>query len=493
MTPTYASQLRRKVVLAGLEDQSFTLQSRMKHYGAPGISVAVVEGCKVVSAHGFGVATPEGKPVSPETLFQAASVGKVVASAGALSLVEDGALSLDSDITGYLRGWSLPRLASLEQSPVTFRQLLTHSAGLTVAGFDGYRVGAPLPTLYQILDGQAPANSAPVRPEVAPGTVWRYSGGGFVLAQLLMEQASRTPFAELMHARVLQPVGMKSSTFAQPLDPQHARDAATGTLADGNPIAGGWHVYPEQAAAGLWSTPTDLSNFAIALVQSLRGENNTFLRQGTAREMMRRQVESWGLGVEISRDGEPRKFSHTGANLGYRTLWLMFPDTCQGATIMVNADEGMTLAYEIARALADRYGWPDRMPSEPVASLPMTRAIATRFAGMYQLKDFPTERFEVRARPNGTLAWSRQGRGERDLVAVSDGELISPDSGMRLVARDPNPQTAPAATVELHFAGGVNVAQRVALGQQRQTCGSTKCRAAMAPQVRASMGRQSGI
>lgn len=441
--------------------QRFTIEQRMRHYGVPGVSVAVVEGCKVVSADGFGTATPRGNPVSPKTLFQAASVGKVVASVGALKLVEDGALALDRDIADYLRGWSLPRAATAAKSTVTLRHLLTHSAGLTVDGFQGYVVGAPLPTLQQILDGHSPANSAPVRMENAPGTKWSYSGGGFVLMQLLLEEVTRTSLATLMHDRVLLPAGMKNSTYAQFLDPERATYAATGTYADNTPIPGGWHIYPESAAAGLWSTPTDLSKFAIGLVRSMRGESNNLLRDSTANEMMRRQMESWGLGVEVSPDGAPRKFSHTGANVGYRTLWLMFPDTCQGAAIMANADEGMTLAYEIARALADQYRWPDPMASEQASSVPTTGDVARRFVGTYALKDFPTERFEVRILPNGALSWSRQGRGQRDLVAMNTDEVISPDSGMRLVALERDPQTGHATTMELRFPGGVNVAHRV--------------------------------
>ena len=461
MASSYASQLRRQVVLEGVGNQSFSMAERMRHYGVSGVSVAVVEGCKVVHADGFGTATPEGKPVLPGTMFAAGSVSKVVASVGALKLVEAGTLSLDRDIDGYLHGWSLPREGAFAQSTVSLRHLLTHSAGLTVAGFKGYPVGAPLPTLQQILDGQTPANTAPVRIGVAPGTTWRYSGGGFVLTQLLMEQATRTSFAALMRDRVLLPAGLNHSTYAQPLDPESAKDAATGTLPDGAPIPGGWRVYPEGAAAGLWSTPTDLSKFAIELVRSMRGESTTLLRQDTATEMMRRQVENWGLGVEVSLDGSPRKFSHTGAPVGYRTLWLMFPDTCQGATIMTNADEGMTLAYEIARALADQYRWPDPMVSERAVAVPMTPDIATRFVGSYQLRDFPAERFEIGARPNGALVWSRQGRGHRDLVATGPDTVLSPDSAMRLAAKDRDPETGHALTVELVFSGGVNVAQRI--------------------------------
>jgi len=460
-TAAYASNLRRKVLLDGMGDQRFTIEDRMKHYGVPGVGVAVVEGCKVVDVRGFGQATPDGKPVHPGTRFQAGSVSKVVASVGALKLVEDGTLSLDEDVSQRLRTWALPRPEPFGRDSVTLRRLLSHSAGLTVAGFKGYPIGTPLPSLVQILDGAPPANTDPVRLTAVPGAAWSYSGGGFVLTQLLMEQASHTSFQDLMRDRVLRPAGMHRSTYQALSAGAQAEDAATGTLADGTPIPGGWRLYPEQAAAGLWSTPADLARFGIELVRSMRGEPGALLARDTANEMMRRQVGAWGLGVELSPEGAPRKFSHTGAPVGYRTLWLMFPDTCQGATIMTNADEGMTLAYEIARAVADQYGWPDPMPSEHASSVPVTDEIATRFVGTYQLRDFPTERFEVERHPDGALTWSRQGRGRRALAASSQDELLSPDSGMRLVAREYAPATHAVTTLELRFPGGINIAQRV--------------------------------
>ncbi|WP_315385973.1 serine hydrolase domain-containing protein [uncultured Stenotrophomonas sp.] len=457
----YASGLRRSVVLEGAEPKRFSIQDRMTHYGIPGASVAVVEGCRVVDARAFGNATPAGRQVTTGTQFQAGSVSKVVTAAGALVLVDDGALSLDDDIMPKLRGWSLPRPAPYEQGAVTLRHLLTHSAGLGVAGFKGYLIGSPLPSLVQVLDGEAPANTAPVRLVDAPGAGWRYSGGGFVLTQKLMEDASGRAFQDLMHDRVLQPAGMGRSSFAPAVDPARAIEPAHGTLADGTPIPGGWRLYPEQAAAGLWTTPSDLASFGIALIKALHGEEPAFLSKKTASDMMRRQVGDWGLGLEISRDGSPKKISHTGAPVGYRTLWMMFPETCQGAVIMTNSDEGMTFTYEVARALADAFHWPDKMPSDASPSVVMTPGIASSFAGTYQLRDFPTERFEVELQQDGTVTWARQGRGRRALEAVNAGRLISPDSGMQLVARERDHGSGQVMLLDLHFPGGINVAERV--------------------------------
>lgn len=456
--PAFSTALRRQLVLDTAPDQRYSIDERMRHYGVPGVSVAVVENCRIVEARGFGSATVDGRPVDAHTRFAAGSVSKVVASVGALALVQKGQLSLDEDISSRLHHWQLPREGEFADSKVTLRNLLTHSAGLSVAGFKGYPRYQPLPSLEQILDGTAPANTSAVRIEAEPGKAWRYSGGGFVLTQLLMERTTQQKFAPLMRDTVLAPAGMKESTYQQPLDPASARHAATGTLADGTPIPGGWRVYPEQAAAGLWSTPTDLARLAIDLVHSLQGKPGV-LDTGMAKQMMQRQIGNWGLGVEVSPEGKPRKFSHTGAPVGYRTLWLMYPDTCQGAAIMTNADEGMTLTHEIARALADTWRWPDSAPSSMVNTTALTPEISARFVGEYQLRDFPAERFEVTVQPEGHLGWSRKGRGLRDLVAKGPMELVSPDSGMRLVAT--GEPSAQADTLELHFPGGVNIAVRI--------------------------------
>lgn len=458
--PAYASKLRRKVMLEGAGPQRFTIEERMRHYAVPGASVAVVENCEVVDARGFGLATPQGAAVHAGTQFQAGSVSKVVTAVGALRMVEDGTLSLDADVSRYLRSWTLPRPEPFHEGPVTLRHLLSHSAGLTVGGFNGYAAGTTLPSLVQVLDGTPPANTDPVRLAAAPGAKWEYSGGGYVLTQLLMQDAGKQPFEALMQELVLRPAGMHRSSYEPSVEPAAALDAAHGTLADGTPIPGGWRLYREQAAAGLWSTPTDLARFGIALARSMRGDEGALLERDTAREMMRRQADDWGLGVELSADGMPREFSHTGAPVGYRTLWLMFPDTCQGAAIMTNADEGMTLTLEIARALADAYRWPDPRASEKASYVPTTDAIARRFIGTYRLRDFPTERFEVERGADGMLTWARQGRGRKQLEAASDGELLSPDSGMRLIATE-RATDGVVTTLELRFPGGVNVAQRV--------------------------------
>jgi hypothetical protein len=264
-----------------------------------------------------------------------------------------------------------------------------------------------------------------------------------------------------MREQVLLPSGMHHSAYLPGCGPSAAADQAMGLRADGTPIKGGWLQNPEYAAAGLWSSPSDLSRFAIELVRSMRGEKGALLNQDTAAQMMRRQIGDWGLGLEVSPEGVATRFSHTGATIGYRTLWLMYPDTCQGATIMTNAEEGMALVYEVARGIADEYRWPDPMLSERVAYVATPQEESNLFIGTFRLRDFPSERFRVERRPSGGLTWSRLGRGHKDLIATSRDQVLSPDTGMRLVALDREDGTGLVSTLELRFPGGVNIADRV--------------------------------
>jgi CubicO group peptidase (beta-lactamase class C family) len=178
---------------------TWTLQERMAHYRVPGVSVAVISGLKIDWAKGYGFASVETKaPVTPDTIFQAGSLGKAVTVAGALRAVQEGRLSLDSDINHFLRSWQLPENEHVAATPVTLRHLLGHTAGTTVSGYFGYFAEDPLPTLLQVLEGQHPANSPAVRVDLRPGTAWRYSGGGYCVVQQALIDVYGRPFPEIM-------------------------------------------------------------------------------------------------------------------------------------------------------------------------------------------------------------------------------------------------------------------------------------------------------
>ena len=175
----------------------------------PGLSLAIVDKGKVVYAKGYGVTAPGGKAgVTTDTRFLAGSISKSVAAVGALKLVEAGTLSLDGNVNDKLTTWKVPDNGFTGTEKVTLKRILSHTTGLTVHGFGGYEVGTPVPTLTQILDGAPPANSPPVRVDTTPGAIWRYSGGGYTVMQLMMNDVTGEPFDQWMATNVIAPFGM---------------------------------------------------------------------------------------------------------------------------------------------------------------------------------------------------------------------------------------------------------------------------------------------
>ncbi len=260
------------------------LQKLMQLYKVPGLSIAVIDNFQIAWAKGYGVIEAgSAAPVTPTTLFQAGSISKPVVATGALYLVEQGKLSLDEDVNQNLKTWQVPENEFTKSEKVTLRRLMSHRAGLTVHGFPGYDVNDPLPTLVQIFNGEKPANTAPIRVDFVPGTQVRYSGGGVTIEQQLMMDATGKPFPALLREIVLSKIGMADSSYEQPLPPALAARTAGGTYWDGKAVHGRWHIYPEMAAAGLWTTPTDLSKFAIEIALSKHGKSNRVLSEKMTR------------------------------------------------------------------------------------------------------------------------------------------------------------------------------------------------------------------
>lgn len=336
-----------------------SLATRMAELRVPGLSIALFDDGRIQWARGYGVRDVQtGAPVDAATLFQAASISKPVSSVGLFLLAERGTVALDDDVNRHLRGWQVPGNAFTAGEKVTPRRIVTHMAGLTGHGFGGYEAGAPLPSLPQILDGQPPANSPPVRVDAVPGSVERYSGGGFVVMQLLMEESTSQPFATLMRELVLQRAGMRDSSFEQPLPAAQRDRAAAGHLQDGARVAGGSHVYPEQAAAGLWTTPSDLARFMLAVGRSYRGEPQPLLGQASARAMLTEVPGGSGQGFGLSGSGDAFRYRHSGGNAGFRCYAVAFAGTGRGVVVMTNSDAGMQLVVEVIEAISREYGWP---------------------------------------------------------------------------------------------------------------------------------------
>jgi CubicO group peptidase (beta-lactamase class C family) len=366
--------------------QKMKLLDRMKHYGVPGVSVAVFTNGRIEWARGFGWADAERKtPVMPETLFQAASISKPVAGLAALSLVEEGVVALDHDVNGYLESWNVPPGEQSNDNPVTIRGLLSHTAGMTVHGFPGYASSAKLPTVEQVLDGTPPANTAAILNDTAPGNEWRYSGGGYTVLQHLMTDVTGEAFAPLLAKRVFEPLGLMNSTYEQPLPQSRRQRAASAHGEDGVPVEGFFHTYPELAAAGLWTTPSDLAQIAMEVQRSLRGEANRILSREMTEQILEPGLNDWGLGFSTFERGGRRYFGHGGSNEGFRCRLVASLEGGYGAAVMTNGARGDSVVDELLRAIAAEYGWVG-FESEERKAITLDAALKRELAGTYEIQ-----------------------------------------------------------------------------------------------------------
>ena len=413
------------------------VRAQMAQRHIAGLSLAVIQDGRIVLARGYGVADETTRdPVTPATLFQAGSISKPVSALGALHLVEAGRLSLDADVNAVLTTWKVPDNAFTATERVTLRRILSHSAGLTVHGFPGYDVRDPRPTLVQVLDGAAPANTAPIRVDTTPGAIWRYSGGGLTVMQQLLIEVTGTPFPRFMRETVLDPIGMASSSFEQPLPPARAALTASGYYADRSPVRGRWHVYPEMAAAGLWTTATDLARFAIEIQQTLAGRGHGVISPAMARQYVTVQKGPSGLGIIVQGNGSALSFNHGGRDEGFDAQLVAFAETGQGAAIMINANDNSRFMSRVLGFIARAYGWPqdgsdDGAPAA-VRGARLDPARLAGYAGYYEMLE--NQMITLVPNQDGTgLETLADGLPDETFLAIDSLRFGSAERGIRVV------------------------------------------------------------
>jgi CubicO group peptidase (beta-lactamase class C family) len=373
--PKYSSEVEDRIekVLNNLQvatevDGNFeskTLAERMTFYHTPAVSIAIVNNGEIEWARGFGKSDLESNtPTDIETMFQAASVSKPIFALAVMKLKEKGIIDLDKDVNEYLTSWQIPKNGDW-QPKITMRQLLSHTAGLTVHGFLGYTKNEPLPTVPQILNGDEPANSSKVMADILPGTKFRYSGGGTVVAQLTVTDLIKKPFPEIIEEELFEPLNLKQSTYSQPLPTDFKYKTATAYPYKNQPINGKYHIYPEIGPAGLWTTPTELATIMIEIQKGLQGKSD-FIKKETLEEMLTPQeVAKWiGIGFMLEGENESTRFKHGGWNEGFLSQFRGYKNIGKGVVIMLNSNEGQGIIDEIMNSVAKEYEWPDYLPEE---------------------------------------------------------------------------------------------------------------------------------
>lgn len=420
------------VVVKGQPVESMKLADRMQFYKTPGVSIAFISNGRIEWARGYGLREAgKTEPVTTETLFQAGSISKAVTAIAALRLVQAGKLNLDEDVNRKLVSWKIPENEFTREKKVTLHSLLSHSAGVNVPSFAGYLTDEQVPTLVQILDGVKPANTPPIRVEQTPGSGFRYSGGGYTIVQQLLIDTEKKSFPDLMNELVFQPLKMRHSTFEQqPLPKNLADSAAAGHNGNGKTPPGRWRIFPEMAAAGMWTTPSDLARLLIEVEGAQAGRANKFLSAATVNQMLTAQSGEWGLGFSLEGAGRTRRFGHGGSTLEFNSYLTAYNQTGQGIVIMTNSLRGNALINEILRSVAREYGWSDFQQKEKTIAKIDPKVYAD-YTGQYQF-EFSSEYVVTVSTQNGDLITElKQPTGQSKAT-------IYPESETRFFRKDVN-------------------------------------------------------
>jgi len=363
----------------------WTIKERMEHYHVKALSIAVIQNYKIAWAKGYGWADDSLKvPATTQTLFQAASISKSLNGVGVMKLVQDKKIDLYADINTYLTSWKFPYDSLSKGKKISVANLLSHTGGLTVHGFEGYTPGKPVPTVAEVLDGKTPANSDPIRSMYEPGLKSEYSGGGITISQMIVMDVTHQPYDKYMYDNVLKPLGMTGSTYQQP--PADKKLLATGYRGDGKAIPGKYNTYPEQAAAGLWTNPTDLAKYIIETQLALQGKSHKVLDQQTTKLRLTPYIDkSAALGVFILDRDSAKYFNHGGANEGFRCDYYGSFEGGNGVVVMVNSDEG-AIMNELINSVAKVYGFKGLYTSKTYKTVAVADSVLQKYTGEYELE-----------------------------------------------------------------------------------------------------------
>jgi len=386
-----------------IDGKLYTLSERMKKYNVVGLSVAVIDNFQIVWAKGYGYADKkEGRKVTTNTLFEPGSISKSLNAVGILYLAQQGKLDLYQDINQYLVSWKFPYDTVSHGKKITTAQLLSHTAGLGVHGFPGYHRDSAIASVLDILDGRAPSNTEAVRSVTEPGWEPRYSGGGILITQQMLTDLTKQRYEEYMYEHVLRPLGMTNSSYNQPPSPAQSKDLATGYKSNGGEVPGKYFVYPEKAAAGLWTTPTDICKYLIEMQLAYNGKSSRLLNQ----EMVKLHVTPYKNDVAMGtflqiRNGE-KYLVHSASNEGFTGYFLAGLTNGKGVALFVNSEDGYVL-LELLNSIALVYNWEGFKKPEQITTVPVNDTMTSKYIGEYILDGFLSE---IKKEKDGLYLWT---------------------------------------------------------------------------------------
>ncbi len=417
--------LVKNIQIKGDSIQKFNIQERMDFYKVPGVSIAIVENGKIKWTKGYGYANTEsGTKVDANTLFQAGSISKPVAALSALKLFENDSLELNKDVNYYLKNWQIPENEFTKTEKVTLEKLLTHTAGMTVHGFPGYQQTDNFPELIDVLNGNG--NTAKIVVDTIPGSIWRYSGGGYTVMEKVVEDVSGLSLEDYMSKNILLPIGMKNSTFQQPITKEFQGNISASYDGNGKLIKGLWHNYPEQAAAGLWTTPSDLALYCIEIQDILKGKKDGVLTKETVERMLTKHQNDWGLGPSLRYEKDSLIFAHGGKNAGFTNDMVAYAYQSNALIVMTNADNGGNLISEIKNAVSEYYNW-SISQLKTIEVIELSETALKQFMGKYEFKE-QSLILEVQLKGN-KLFLTNTPIGDLNLTPMTETQFIDIESG----------------------------------------------------------------
>ncbi|WP_428740322.1 serine hydrolase [Tenacibaculum sp.] len=407
-------------------DSTWSIEERMKHYGIPGVSIAVIHNGKIVWTKGYGVTNKESNtPVTEQTLFQAALISMPVTSYGALKLVEQNKVSLDENINSYLKSWKLPDNEFTKEKKATIRNLLNQSAGITLHEIQGYSTNSDIPTLIQILNGTSPAKNVPIIVNQVPDESIHISTPSYGVIQQMMIDVVGKKFPEIMNDLVLQPLEMSNSTFNQPLTKEQLEKAATGYLDDGSIVKGKSYTYPVMASKGLWTTAEDIAKFIINIQQTLKGNSSKGLSKELTELMVtpygKSSYDSWfqyGLGIQQLAKKDDLYLRHWGWNRGFYAEIMAHRDKGYGVVVLTNSTFPAFNA-EVIRAVARAYQWDNYVPE--YKKIEIEQRQIDQITGRYETDDRIVEVFQ---KDNQLFTKNILDEKAEELIKVSDSIFV---------------------------------------------------------------------
>jgi CubicO group peptidase (beta-lactamase class C family) len=419
------NSLIKNIQIKGDSIQKFNILERMDFYKVPGVSIAIVESGMIKWAKGYGYAnTKTGTKVNASTLFQAGSISKPLAALSALKLFENDSLDLNKDVNYYLKKWQIPENKFTETEKVTLEKLLTHTAGMTVHGFPGYQQTDKFPEIIDVLNGNG--NTGKIVVDTIPGSIWRYSGGGYTVMEKVVEDVSGLSLDDYMSKNILLPIGMKNSTYQQPIAKEFQNNISAAYDGNGELIKGLWNNYPEQAAAGLWTTPSDLAMYCMEIQDIVQGKKNGVLTKETVDKMLTKHKNDWGLGPSLQNEKDSLIFGHGGKNAGFTNDMKAYVYQGNAIIVMTNADNGSKLISEIKNAISNYYNWSISQP-KTIEVIELSDATLKQYVGKYELKE-QSLILEVQFKEN-QLFLTNTPIGNLNLSPMTNTKFIDLESG----------------------------------------------------------------